>query len=41
MPDEAADGTPPPGGAFAEPRTSVPLLGGEVHLALVFSGGPG
>src|SRR6266704_324214 len=28
-------------GAFAEPRTSIPLLGGEVHRALVFSGGPG
>ena len=41
IPGEAAGGTPPPGGAFAEPRTFIPLLGGEVHLALVFSGGPG
>src|SRR6266566_9056140 len=28
-------------GAFAEPRTSIPVLGGEVHRELVFSGGPG
>ena len=28
-------------GACAEPRTSIPLLAGEVHRALVFSGGPG
>src|SRR5215831_14302521 len=41
MPGAAAGGTPPPDGAFAEPRTPIPLLGGEVHLALVFSGGPG
>src|SRR5262249_57097255 len=28
-----AGGTPPPGGAFAEPRTSTPLLAGRVHRA--------
>src|SRR5438552_3816083 len=40
MPEEAAGGTPPPDGALAEPRTSIPLLAGEAHRAPVFSGGP-
>src|SRR5262249_52381678 len=35
-PDDAAGA-----GACAEPRTSIPLLAGEVHRALVFSGGAG
>jgi hypothetical protein len=34
-------GTPPPEGACAEPRTSVPVLADDVQLADVFSGGAG
>src|SRR6202011_795320 len=40
-PAGTAGGTPPPDGAFADPRTSTPLLAGSVQLALAFSGGPG
>src|SRR5258708_23104579 len=37
----AGSGTPPPEGALAEPRTSIPLEAGLAQRAAVFSPGPG